>query len=90
MVKLFVCHHLYCEGCISEYVEGKLKMHDLFNCPACNEPYDDNSVFFLSLSIQEQEKLIRINLHKQIDASNRLKQCPDEKCKLGVIRLKDP
>ena len=85
MVKLFVCHHLFCEDCISTFVEGKLKMHQLFDCPSCNSPYDQNSVFFLSLSLQEQEKLAIINLRKQLESNPNLRECPNEKCKLGVI-----
>ena len=50
MVKLFLCDHLFCEGCTSTFVEGKIKEHELFNCPTCSLPYDVESVFFLSLN----------------------------------------
>ena len=90
MVRLFVCSHLFCEECISVYVEGKLKLLEQFNCPSCSLPFDDNCIFLQELSVEEQEKLISINLRKQINSSNdKLRECPDEKCKLGVIRVRN-
>ena len=73
---------------MSSFVEGKLALRQLFDCPSCNSPYDEHSVFFLSLSIEEQERLIQINLQKQVEANQQsMRHCPDEQCKLGVIRL---
>ena len=57
----------------------------MFDCPSCNSPYDETSVFFLNLSGQEQEKLVLINLRKQVENNPNLRECPNEKCKLGVI-----
>ena len=88
MVKLFVCDHLFCEGCTSSFVEEKLKMHQLFDCPSCRSPCDENSVFFFSLNVEEQEKLIQINLRKQVEKNQKtIRHCPDQKCPLGIIRL---
>ena len=79
MVRLFFCHHLFCEVCISSFVEGKLAMNQLFHCPSCKAHYDENSVFFLSLNIEEQEKLIQINLQKQVEVNQKtMRHCPDE------------
>ena len=82
---MFLCNHLFCEECCSTFVESKLKEMELFTCPDCKADYDPDSVFFMSLSGEEQQKLALINERRRIALLSKLKNCPTPNCEYGTI-----
>ncbi|CAB9507231.1 DNA repair protein RAD5 [Seminavis robusta] len=58
-ITMIKCGHFYCTSCISGYIHDKLSSHGQVVCPACRQPFTNDSIFRIDPSLKDEQEALK-------------------------------